>query len=365
MNMNIKIITLLLTRRCNLRCSYCYVRYDANAVMPFKIAKKIITNEMLLAKNTKLVISFLGGEPFCEFDRLKEICEWIWSRQWNVSYSINAVTNGTLLTNEIKKWLAENQNRFFLTLSYDGVFNAQNDNRCNSAHVIDIGFFKEHWPTIPFKMTISEDNVRYLFDNIVYLLERKISVNDTFADNMAEWKKESLDILDEQLKKLCLYHLTHIDARPSDILNIDLSPVLSDAPRTLFDCGAGQNKVTYDIDGKSYNCHLLSPLALSEEQLDFLDHDIKHPQISEKCTYCNLDSICPACAGMSFLSNNTCWLRERKNCSLFRHQVYWACYYQIRTILNKKKRGIEIDEHDRLIFLSIKRIMSNNDNLLM
>ena len=359
--MNIKVLTLLLTKQCNFRCKYCYVKYDDNNAMPLEIAKNIILKEMnCVSNNTKLVISFLGGEPFCEFERLKEICEWIWSKHWNIPYYINVVTNGTLITDNIKVWLIQNYKRFYLTLSYDGTMGAQNKNRCDSASVIDIDFFNKYWPNIPVKMTITEDNVSNLYENIVDLSQKGILINDTFADNTSVWQEESLKILDQQLSKLSIYYLSHPSEKTCNLLNIDLTPVLTCSTRQLFDCGAGKNKVTYDADGKKYRCHLLSPLALSKKQLEILDIDINNPKKSNQCIYCILDSICPFCPGMSFLSKKTCWIREDKNCFLFKHQIYYACYYQLKAILKKRSRGEELNEHDKMTYISIKYILSKN-----
>ncbi len=358
--MHVKIVTLILTKRCNLRCNYCYVRYENSKSMSLETAQTIIAKEMAQANDdTTLVFSFLGGEPFCEFETLKEICEWIWSRYWNTTYYINAVTNGTLLTDEIRLWLIRNHHRFYLTLSYDGIVKAQNQNRYNSASIVDIDFFHEYWPQIPFKMTITEGNISNLYDNIIYLHQKGILVNDTFADNTAVWKKESLELLDQQLSKLSSYYLLHHDIKPSDLLNIDLIPVLDSSKRSLFDCGAGKDKVTYDTDGTEYLCHLLSPLALDSEQLQNLRDDINNSKLSSKCHTCILDPICPFCPGMSYLSKYTCWIREDKNCSLFKHQVYYACSYQLKTILRKKRYSECLDDHDKLTYISIKYILNN------
>ncbi len=358
--MPVRTVTLLLTKKCNLRCSYCYVRYSDTSIMSFETAKRIIIKEMAQIHNgTKLVISFLGGEPFSEFHRLKEICEWIWSKNWNTSYYINAVTNGTLLNNEIRTWLIENHHRFYLTLSYDGIIGAQDTNRCNTALIIDLDFFHKYWPNIPIKMTITENNICNLYDNIVYLNQRGILVNDTIADNSSIWKIESLVSLNEQLLKLSTFYLKNQDIKPCDLLNIDLTPVIAPYKKELFSCGAGKDKVTYDVDGKIYQCHLLSPLALNNVQLKKLEMDLNHPNASTRCLNCILDPICTFCPGMSFLSNNTCWIREKKNCAVFKCQVYNACNYQLRKILNKKHSGYKLSNHDICTYLSIKWISNN------
>lgn len=359
--MDTRIVTLILTRGCNLRCEYCYVQYDDKEAMSLETAQKIICDEMSQASNgVKLVISFLGGEPFTEFCRLREICEWLWSERWAVPYYISVVTNGTIITDEIRQWLIENHNRLYLTLSYDGVIEAQNKNRSNRASNIDLDFFHKYWPEIPIKMTITEDNVGTMYDNITYLNQKGILVNDTFADNSPAWRTESLELLDLQLSKLCAYYLVNQNIKPSEILNINLIPVLTKNKRDIFDCGAGKDKITYDAHGTAYICHLLSPLALSDCELQNLEIDLRNPKESTKCAECVLTPICSFCPGMSFLSKRTCWVREDKNCSLFKHQVYHACSYQLRKILGKKSSVQQLDDYDKYTYLSIKYIISKN-----
>lgn len=357
--MSIKEVTLLLTKRCNLRCNYCYVRYDSNKTMSLEMARQILLNELSIEdETTKIVISFMGGEPFLEFERLKEICEWIWSRHWDTQYFINIVSNGTLITQEIRSWLVKNYERLYLTLSYDGTSNTQNLNRSNSASKIDIDFFHEYWPEIPVKMTITEDSVSSLFDDTIFLHQKGMLVNDTFADNTLMWKNESLMTLDKQFANLCAYYLEHPEIKSSDLLSVDLVPILSSEPRKLFDCGAGKDKIVYDIDGMSYQCHLLSPLALSRTQLEMLEKDIQTQKTDFKCSSCILDKICPFCPGMSFLSKHTCWIREDKTCSIFNLQIRYACAFQLKRILMKKAQGGFLNNHDKLTYLSIKYLLS-------
>lgn len=359
--MNVKSVTLILTKRCNLRCNYCYVNYNDNDVMSLETAQTIIAKEMQdMREGEKLVISFLGGEPFTAFYRLKEICEWVWNRHWKGPYYINAITNGTLFTDEVRSWLIKNHKRFYLTLSFDGESKAQDHNRCGSSAAIDLEFFHKYWPTIPIKMTITEDVVSSLYKNIISLNKKGILVNDTFADKTAEWSSSSLKILDQQLLKLSRYYLDHPEIKPSDLLDIDLTPVLIPTKRPLFACGAGKDKITYDIDGKPYICHLLSPLALSKFQIEILKDNLNNPEESYQCSHCILDPICSFCPGMSFISKHTCWIREKKNCSLFRHQVYYACYFQLKRILAKRIQGQELNEHEMLTYLSIKYLSNNN-----
>lgn len=115
--------TLYMTEACNLNCVYCYEHKKGTAIMPMNIAQEGIrsTFERAIRDNIEYVeILFHGGEPFLAFERIKEICDWIWTQEWPVKYICYATTNGTLIHGEIRNWLLENKDRFILGLSLDG-----------------------------------------------------------------------------------------------------------------------------------------------------------------------------------------------------------------------------------------------------
>ena len=39
-------------------------------------------------KYKALELSMMGGEPLLEFEKIKEISEWMWSREWPLKYII-------------------------------------------------------------------------------------------------------------------------------------------------------------------------------------------------------------------------------------------------------------------------------------
>jgi len=154
-----KQVTLLVTRACNLRCSYCYVRDYTGGEMTLETAQDIVRRVFSadLSGYDGVEFTFLGGEPFCNFPLIRALSHWMWEREWPKEYILSAVTNGTLIRGEVRQWLEENRHRFFLSLSYDGSEDSQNENRSGSAEGIDLDFFHRNWPDQPLKMTVSEE----------------------------------------------------------------------------------------------------------------------------------------------------------------------------------------------------------------
>lgn len=76
--------TLMITRRCNLNCSYCYESHKSHDVshdMTFETAKRLLLAEFSLVKASRdfdeIEIDFMGGEPLMNFDLIKKVVEWI------------------------------------------------------------------------------------------------------------------------------------------------------------------------------------------------------------------------------------------------------------------------------------------------
>ena len=156
--------------------------------MPMNIAQEGIrsTFERAIRDNIEYVeILFHGGEPFLAFERIKEICDWIWTQEWPVKYICYATTNGTLIHGEIRNWLLENKDRFILGLSLDGTPEMHNRNRSDSYSKIDIDLFRNTWPEQGVKMTPSPGTLSSLADGVIYVHELGFKKNNcTFASGV-------------------------------------------------------------------------------------------------------------------------------------------------------------------------------------
>ena len=132
-NPYIRQVVLLVTQSCNLNCKYCYEDFKTSAQMPVTLCQKILKKEFCNAikdPNTQfLAITFLGGEPLLNFELIKEIAEWLWSKEQTIPYSLDIRTNGTLMTGDVKKWFAANKHKISAALSLDGLNENQKNNR--------------------------------------------------------------------------------------------------------------------------------------------------------------------------------------------------------------------------------------------
>ncbi len=111
---------------CNLRCLYC-VHQDENKENRNHGSRQMTRETALaaidfLAKNSSkaegVVLSFYGGEPLLNFPLIKESVSYAKEIFKDKPIQFNLTTNGTLITPEIARFLAENQ--FDVKVSIDG-----------------------------------------------------------------------------------------------------------------------------------------------------------------------------------------------------------------------------------------------------
>ncbi|MFW6163733.1 MAG: radical SAM protein [Planctomycetota bacterium] len=117
---HVRHLVLYLTRRCNLRCHYCFVPHTdegKSARMSSDTARRAI--EVLLPAHRSVTIAFFGGEPLLEWDRLTEVVEFakqVYSGPGRPHFEVT--TNGTLLDPAKVAFL--DREGFDLMVSLDG-----------------------------------------------------------------------------------------------------------------------------------------------------------------------------------------------------------------------------------------------------
>jgi uncharacterized protein len=128
---------LIVADKCNLRCTYCFVLNNMpdgyrQTIMSFPVAKEAID---MFFRNLSMnppqysnkfkAIYFYGGEPFINFPVIKSSVEYIESAYaeqvcaMGDKFRISIVTNGTLVTEEIAKFIAARKN-IHVAISIDG-----------------------------------------------------------------------------------------------------------------------------------------------------------------------------------------------------------------------------------------------------
>ncbi|WDV46760.1 Cys-rich peptide radical SAM maturase CcpM [Clostridiaceae bacterium M8S5] len=162
-------VTLQVTQRCNLRCSYCAYsgkyegRTHADLDMDFETARKSI--DFVLENSSEshiLSIGFYGGEPLLKFKLIKQCVDYLKQNAEGKEILFHMTTNGTLLRGEILEYLVENN--FKLLISIDGPQEIHDKNRVFAAN--GKGTFK-----------VIMDNIREMNKMYPEYVKDKISFN--------------------------------------------------------------------------------------------------------------------------------------------------------------------------------------------
>lgn len=326
-------VMLTLTEDCNLRCRYCYEKEKIkNRVMSFNVAKEVITHYMQADDGFDSVeFDFFGGEPMLAFDLIVEIVEWFHTQTWPKRHIFFVGTNGTILTDEMKPYLAKHKTCLTFGLSLDGNKKAHDLNRSNSYDKLmnNFPFYLENWPNQPVKMTISAESIPYVAESIIDLEEKKVlfTANLAFEDiwGSSHEKEILLDEYAHQLDRLVLYYASHPDLFPASIVDVRPENISEPyKPGRLEDCvrwcGAGHELLMFDPDGKYYPCHRFSPWVTGRQAPEESPNRQKIWK-PEKCTDCKINSICPTCAGLNWQENGDTSIRTTYHCEAFKLQV--------------------------------------------
>lgn len=336
-------VSLMMTYSCNLNCTYCYEQFKSSHTMSVAMAQKqiaqVFDDTIKQGKYKALELSFMGGEPLLEFEKIKLLSEWCWQQEWGIPYILFASTNGTLLNQEMKEWFYKNRDKIVLGISLDGTLGMQATNRGDLASKIDIDYFLNTWPLQGIKMTVSKETLPFLSEGVIFLHEKgfqQIYANLAYG---IDWNDADLNIYKEQLLVLVKYYSEHLNLKPCSLLSLDLTQIIDLSCSYAKHCGCGEGTSLINIDGKTYPCPVFSPSTLPRELLEGLDKidftDVL-TFVPQPCRRCVLHRACPKCYGMNYLHAGKVDYFNAFNCRAYKIQVLANCILQQELLENKK-----------------------------
>jgi radical SAM protein with 4Fe4S-binding SPASM domain len=327
--------------------------------MPVDTAIEIIERH-LSSRSTKYdecEIDFFGGEPFLNFPLIKQVCEYVWSKEWEKPYVFFATTNGTLIHGEIQDWLYKNRERFYVSLSLDGTQEMHDHNRSKSFSKIDIDFFKNTWRNLSVKMTISQETLPSLAEGVIFLhsLGFEIQNNLAFGINWSDSINEKT--LSCEMNKLIEYYLENPDIKPCSFMDVKIE--YCNRPARKW-CGVGTQMVAFDVDGVDYPCQSFLPMSIGKEKAKFsrtFDFNSFENLLDPKCKDCILQSICPTCYGSNYSANNNLASKDNDLCRLTKLQALACSYLKAKKILMRRETA-KLGGEDYRIVKSAMQIQS-------
>ncbi|MBQ9174618.1 MAG: radical SAM protein [Bacteroidales bacterium] len=361
---------------CNLRCIYCYEDKSSKEIFDVEKAKQRLQKLLSVKTGGSTIVNFHGGEPFLVFDRIRELCEWLWEQELEEPYVFFATTNGTLVHGEIQEWLSKNSHRFIAGLSLDGTRDMQNMNRTNSFDKIDIDFFARTWPRQGVKMTVSPISIDTLADGVAFIHStglHRILVNLAY---MVNWNDPKFaKIYRRELRKLAAFYKENPDLPLDTIFDLPFKLLVApDAWKRKW-CGAGTAVNAFDIDGRQYPCHLFFESVCGKEKSEgWHDIDFASPDeyVSKECSVCPIYPTCPTCYGANYIERGKIGSRDMSLCRLEKIRTLEVARFTYDRIMNSNdedrisaeeaaERSITLDALMKIepLLLSIEKELSD------
>ena len=136
-------ITLEVNRKCNFRCTYCYMKEKLDYEMSYETAVRSIDwaikkYESDRSPDKEIDVDFIGGEPLCSLPLIKETIAYINEKYPDIKFVYSMTTNGALISEDVVSFFIEND--FFIKISLDG---RKEDNDMNRVWASGKGTFDD------------------------------------------------------------------------------------------------------------------------------------------------------------------------------------------------------------------------------
>lgn len=364
-------VILTVTRHCNLNCCYCYESHkEKGKRMSLETAKQILEREFEYASNdgitTALDISFMGGEPLEEFNLIRDIAEWVWSKEWPLPYELSLPTNGTLLTDEMREWFTTHRDLFSVGLSFDGLAGVNEINRTTLP--IDVRYFIETWPDRRVAVVLFRDSIQHLSENVRHMNNERIPFTVVFGDGF-EWTEKDVQIYEDEMGKLINDYLDlPEEAVQSGLFSLNLLNYYP--PNKLYEipfCGAVDNIVNYDYNGEPYICHIFAPATLGQEKADLAREkykNLKKLSWDLECDQCSIRNTCKPCFGFheKLFGDVNCWSSKKTICRIQKAKARMCALYQLKRIERKLiNEEVLLDEEIRISEIALRYLNESVD----
>jgi uncharacterized protein len=332
---------LVLTEKCNLNCSYCYMKNRAYTMDDETFdAHYDFLKSFLLEKfgKTRFTATLFGGEPLLNWDLIEYILP-ILSKDPDCD-GIVCPTNGILLFNQPDKIKFLKDHGVNISLSYDGLWYK----KPRSEHFS--GEYYDKYKTLIKELDIQNCKVMVypkrdiprrnfrLAVNYIYFVEQLGIWNPDFTlvrDDI--WDDEDIKQYEDELKdladKVIDYNKKGYGTLPGPF-SLYLLDTLAGGymGKRSFGCFAGCHGAGFMPDGLVYPCarfgsertHAIGDsncMVYYGELENWLKNPIKtNPQLYKKCRKCNLYSYCNA--GCTFSQEKNGYEPLDSICKLFK-----------------------------------------------
>lgn len=299
-------VMLLLTNECNFRCVYCFERSQIQEkttnflnMTNIELIKNYIESYMKKFAIKKLNITFYGGEPLLECEKMTILADYFYNSLGS-DFQFNIITNGSLLSEQlIQNLKLKNLNGIKVTI--DGarkIHNLRRPMMNGDSFSSIVSNLIEIKSIVPIKINIVIDAQNFQFiEDVIPTLKKimsdkdEVQVNTTRNINMT---------IDERAQFICA---------ASELLKNDgvkmSNAFCSYDGRICF--GKKSNHVVINTDGRLYKCPSLVGLSNTSigsiyDEVSQIDYNNKY---IDSCIECMYFTICNGGCISDNLVNNS------------------------------------------------------------
>lgn len=262
-------IELILTTRCNLRCTYCFERgTDRFSDMSIEIGKASLDQFLRTDLPIRQNLVLFGGEPFLRWELFKELVEHARSVEKNPDkLNISTVTNATCIPPAAPEFLA--RNNVLAMVSLDLGAEAHNRNRItpkgygtHESTILGIKALIASGVKVVVRSTIIPEGIDCLEET--YHRCRNLGASAWYLSRVtgfSAWDKSEAERLEKALDTLSLKHYAEESVGESS-MEVKQFDYMSRG-HILDSCNAGTWAVAVNPEGRLYGC---SRLATTSQQ---------------------------------------------------------------------------------------------------
>jgi uncharacterized protein len=256
-------ITLHLTTRCNMRCSYCYSPPTERMDMTSEIIERTVSlSRSFSPANTGII--FFGGEPLLRKDLITETIERCRrdEKETGSSFHFKVTTNGLLLDRPFLEFAQKY--RLQVAMSIDGIEEAHDQHRKTQSHAPTFELIEKKIDLLlsfqPYAyafMTVTPETVSYYSESVNFLFEKGFRYIIASLNYAGEWESRSLKRLQKEYRRLSdIYERLTLKGKKFYFSPFEkkFASHIQGKDALCLQCHFGTKQISISPDGDIYPC---------------------------------------------------------------------------------------------------------------
>jgi len=303
---------LVITEKCNLACTYCYMHNNPTDMSPKTFDKfyEKIGTFLKIYNQESYNTAFFGGEPLLNWSMIKYITNVV--KKDNRCKSLIIATNGLLLTEEKREFLKENN--IVISVSFDGLWNQNNRPLLTGDSSLEKYLERKDLILAEkgSKVMVSPDSISTMVENYKFFVEELGIMTPQFSlvrDDI--WSDSDIERFEVEAGRLADQVIEYIKQGKESTVGffnlyaLDMIYGKTQGKRP-WGCFAGVSGMGFMPNGVAYPCarfgsERVDPLY--DANIDkfyfntikkYLNADLTNPQTFEECKNCELYEYCNA-----------------------------------------------------------------------